>query len=193
MSTFRRMTTWATCGDGRPREAAPSENSNLAPSNSDNSRRYPDATPTNSEEIPSPIEDSEEPAPAGSRFERLGLNSMSERAEVGWRVKRIFDEGRVSYILSLPYSLDCTVQFHIGFNGSAKFLIHFLIYLIIGEVRERCFRTGKRTALALLCKKCVAGKRVAHRLERKTELNTCHLMPAQCHQAAITGFKESVM
>jgi len=92
-----RMTTWATCGDGRPREAAPSENSNLAPSNSDNSRRYPDATPTNSEEIPSPIEDSEEPAPAGSRFERLGLNSMSERAEVGWRVKRIFDEGRVRF------------------------------------------------------------------------------------------------
>ena len=100
MTTFHRMTTWATCGDGRPREAAPSENSNLAPSNSDSSLHNPDVTPTNSEEIILPIEDRKEPG--GSRYGRLGLDSASDRAEVGWRVKRIFDEGRVSYILSLP-------------------------------------------------------------------------------------------
>jgi len=90
-----RMTTWATCGDGRPREAAPSENSNLAPSNSDSSLHNPDVTPTNSEEIILPIEDRKEPG--GSRYERLGLDSASDRAEVGWRVKRIFDEGRVRF------------------------------------------------------------------------------------------------
>ena len=158
------MTTWATCGDGRPREAAPLQNSNLVPSNSDALLHNADVTPTNSEDITLSIEDKEQPGAGGSRNERLGLDSL-ERAEVGWRVKRIFDEGRVSPAwvhIVVPYWFQVL-------TGHPE--CWFTIYQIVGEVRERCFGTGKRTALTLLCKKCVTGKCATHRLERETSLN----------------------
>ena len=34
---------------------------------------------------------------AGNSYARLGLDDASYRAEIGWRVKRILDEGRVRY------------------------------------------------------------------------------------------------
>ena len=88
------MTTWATCGDGRPREAACPDNSNLdqlpVPSTSRITLRDPNVT-SNSGTMGQSF-------PLGSRNERHGLGSI-DRAEVGWRVKRIFDEGRVSSIM----------------------------------------------------------------------------------------------
>lgn len=77
-----RMTTWATCGSGRPRKRQDSktaeEGSEPAIHNTE------DASPKEQEV-------------AGNRYARLGLDDASYRAEIGWRVKRILDEGRVRY------------------------------------------------------------------------------------------------
>ena len=95
---YRRMTTWATCGDGRPREA-PLESSNLASSNSDVSVHNSSETHTIYEDTDVPVESRRERFANVSKTESIGLDSF-DRAEVGWRVKRIFNEGRVSHLIN---------------------------------------------------------------------------------------------
>ena len=92
------MTTWATCGDGRPREA-PLESSNLASSSSDVSVLKSNVTHTIYEDTDVSLEGRAGPSANVSKTERFGLDS-SDRAEVGWRVKRIFNEGRVSHLIN---------------------------------------------------------------------------------------------
>lgn len=91
-----RMTTWATCGDGRPR-VAPLESSNLASSNSDVSVHNSSVTHTIYEDTDVSVEDRRGRSANVSKTESIGLDSF-DRAEVGWRVKRIFNEGRVRFV-----------------------------------------------------------------------------------------------
>ena len=92
------MTTWATCGNGRPREAA-LESSNLASSNSDASVHNSSVTHTIYEDTDVSVEGRRERFANVSKTESIGLDSF-DRAEVGWRVKRIFNEGRVSHLIN---------------------------------------------------------------------------------------------
>ena len=69
---------------------APLESSNLASSNSDVSVHNSSVTHTIYEDTDVSVEDRR-----GRSANVSGLDSF-DRAEVGWRVKRIFNEGRVS-------------------------------------------------------------------------------------------------
>ena len=78
---------------------APLESSNLASSNSDVSVHNSSVTHTIYEDTDVSVEDRRGRSANVSKTESIGLDSF-DRAEVGWRVKRIFNEGRVSHLIN---------------------------------------------------------------------------------------------
>ena len=75
------------------------ESSNLASSISDVSFHNSSETHTIYEDTDVPVESRRERLANVSKTESIGLDSF-DRAEVGWRVKRIFNEGRVSHLIN---------------------------------------------------------------------------------------------
>ena len=120
---------------------APLESSNLASSNSDVSVHNSSVTHTIYEDTDVSVEGRTGRFANVSKTESIGLDSF-DRAEVGWRVKRIFNEGRVSHLINHD---ERPKSYLLSLVDSHGILIK-VILPIIGEVREGRVGTEKRKA-----------------------------------------------